>query len=58
MSGKFSQNLINRLIIYIEEKHRISLTLEQAESYLNSLADFFIWLNKRREENHSLREQK
>jgi len=44
--GKFSQNLIDRFSAYFKEKYGISLTYEQAESYLDSLADFFIWVNK------------
>jgi len=43
---KFSQNLEDRLIAYFQKQYGISLTYEQTESYLDSLADFFIWLDE------------
>jgi len=55
---KYSQNLIDRLITYFQKKYGISLTFDKAESYLDSLADFFIWLNGKNKENHFLRQQK
>lgn len=45
---KYSDNLRNRLITYFQKKRGVTITHEQADGYLDSLADFYEWL----EHNH------
>jgi hypothetical protein len=38
----FSENLINKLQIYFTKRSGKEITKEEAESYLNSYADYFM----------------
>ena len=44
---KFSRQLKNRLIDYFKNNYGIEITLEQAEIYLDSLADLSFIINKK-----------
>jgi hypothetical protein len=49
MQRKFSQNLIDSLIEYFWKYHNLTISEEQADEYLDSLADLFIVFNSMRE---------
>ncbi|MCK5413276.1 MAG: hypothetical protein KAI57_02770 [Candidatus Pacebacteria bacterium] len=44
---KYSEKLINRLITYIHNNYFIKIDKEQAEIYLDSLADFYSVASKK-----------
>ena len=44
----FSRQLKKQLIDYFKSNHKIEITSEQAEIYLDSLADFYIIVSKKR----------
>ena len=44
---KFDQQLKNRLIDYFKNNYKLEITLEQAEIYLDSLADFYIVVSEK-----------
>ena len=44
----YSQQLKKRLIDYFKNNNGIEITSEQAEIYLDSLADFYIIVSKKR----------
>ena len=44
---KFSQQLKNRLIDYFKSNYGIEITSQQAEIYLDSLADFYFVVSKK-----------
>lgn len=46
---KFSQNLRNRMIGYFQKYHSLAISDEQADEYLNSLADLLIIFDSMRE---------
>jgi hypothetical protein len=46
---KFSQQLRNQMIEYFQKYHSLTISDEQADEYLNSLADLFITFNSMRE---------
>ena len=48
MSVQYDTKLIKDLIKYVYEKHSIQIDEEQAEIYLDSLADFYIVISKKR----------
>ena len=41
MNNQFSPELITRIISYFKEKYGREISKEEAEQYLNSLADLF-----------------
>ncbi len=43
---RYSQSLRQSLISYIEEKYSFIITDEQADEYLDSLADLYEWLER------------
>ena len=43
----FSQKLKKRFIDYFKSNHKIEITSEQAEIYLDSLADFYFVVSKK-----------
>ncbi len=45
--GNFSQQLKNRLIDYFENNYEIKITSEQAEQYLNSMADLYLAISQK-----------
>ena len=49
MLYKFSPNLRNQMIEYFQKYHSLTISDEQADEYLNSLADLFITFNSMRE---------
>jgi len=49
MRYTFSQELRNRIIEYFERYHALTISDEQADEYLDSLAELFITLNSMRE---------
>ncbi len=49
MPRKYSQKLINRLIEYFWKYHNLTISEDQADEYLDSLADLFIVFNSMRE---------
>jgi hypothetical protein len=49
MQDKFSQTLRERIKEYFEKYHALTISDEQADEYLNSLADLFIIFNSMRE---------
>jgi len=48
MSVQYEKKLIDRLIKYVYEKSSIQIDEKQAEIYLDSLADFYIVVSKKR----------
>lgn len=44
MRFNFSQQLKNRVIDYFANEYHRNISMEQAEEFLNSLADFYIFL--------------
>ena len=44
---KYSRKLVNELIKYVYENHSIQIDEEQAEIYLDSLADFYSVVSKK-----------
>lgn len=51
MSHKFSQKLKNRIIEYFQKYHSLMISDEQADEYLNSLADLFMAFNAMQEDD-------
>ena len=49
MLYKFSQNLRNQIIEYFWKCHNLTISEEQADEYLDSLAELFITFNSMRE---------
>jgi len=49
MAFKFSENLRNELIEYFWKCHNLTISEEQADEYLDSLADLFMVFNSMRE---------
>jgi hypothetical protein len=49
MRQKFSQELRKRIIEYFEKYHALTISDEQADEYLDSLAELFITFNSMRE---------
>jgi hypothetical protein len=49
MSHKFSQELRKRIIEYFEKYHALTISNEQADEYLDSLAELFITFNSMQE---------
>ena len=47
MFYKFSEKLRNRLIKYFKETHNLDISHDQAEEYLNSMADLYSLFNKK-----------
>jgi hypothetical protein len=47
MSQKFSSDLIDRIIAYFANGRGAEITKEQAEEYLNSLADLYLVMSKK-----------
>jgi len=45
MQYKFSQNLRSRLIEYFLKYHSLTISEEQADEYLDSLADLYLCFN-------------
>lgn len=45
MQYKFSQNLRDQLIEYFQKYHSLTISDEQADEYLNSLAELFLVFN-------------
>lgn len=50
MAFKFSQNLRDKLIEYFWKCHNLTISEDQADEYLDSLADLFIVFNSMRED--------
>ena len=48
MPYKYSQNLRDRLIAYFEKYHALTISDEQADEYLDSLAGLFIAFSEMR----------
>lgn len=46
MSDKFSMQLKNQLIEYFKQKYNLDVTLDQADEYLDSLADLVLTFSK------------
>lgn len=44
---KFSQQLKNRLIDYFKDNYGLEITSDQAEIYLDSLADFYFAVSEK-----------
>jgi hypothetical protein len=49
MQDKFSQTLRDRIKEYFEKYHSLTISDEQADEYLDSLAELFIAFNSLRE---------
>lgn len=49
MKYKFSQNLRKQFIEYFQKYHSLTISNEQADEYLNQLADLYITFNSMRE---------
>jgi hypothetical protein len=49
MLYKFSQNLRDRLKEYFQKYHSLTISDEQADEYLDSLADLYLTFNSMRE---------
>ena len=47
MKHEFNQKLKKQLIDYFKNNYKIEITSEQAEIYLDSLADFYIVVSKK-----------
>lgn len=47
MAFKFSQNLRDQLIEYFWKYHNLTISEEQADEYLNSMADLYSAFNKK-----------
>jgi hypothetical protein len=47
MSQKFSQELQEEMIWYFQEYHNLSISLETADEFLDSLAELYLWFNDR-----------
>ena len=45
MSLKFSQKVRATLIDYIKTNHGLVISDEQADEFLDSMADFYLWFN-------------
>jgi len=45
---KFSQKLRKRIIAYFLQEHKVVITNEKAEQYLDSLADFYLALSQKK----------
>lgn len=45
MPAKFSQELRNDLIEYFENCHGLTISDSQADEFLDSLAELFLWIN-------------
>jgi hypothetical protein len=45
MPAKFSQELQNELIQYFEKYRGLSISDSQADEFLDSLGEFFLWIN-------------
>lgn len=46
MSPKFSPELQNELIWYFEKYHGLTISSETADEFLDSMGEFYLWLNK------------
>jgi hypothetical protein len=45
MSQKFSQELKEELIWYFEKYHGLTISLETADEFLDSMGEFYLWFN-------------
>jgi hypothetical protein len=49
MTPKFSQELRNELIQYFENFHGLVISDSQADEFLDSLGEFYLWINSSEE---------
>lgn len=55
---KFSQKLKNRLIDYFKQTYGLEITSDQAEIYLDSLADFYFAISEKGKDRRTLFEKR